>query len=1653
MGKIKLSRFDFNDYRGAEQISLIKGVSAPDYYLDEVSTDSSNNVYLIENEYDDFNYSLTTEGSDDNIYFNETIAGMCRELTNLTVTDLINKSKFNYHYVTNMHTTYANCYKLVDRPISGSNVRSMYGTYYNCTNLTYGPQSAENTNNLIGTYYNCTNLTTLSTMTAYNNVNMMIGTYYNCINLSGRPIASLNARSIEDCYYNCYNIYGNPANCNNAIITINAYYNCPRINGTFYWYEKNYSQADIINATNMFYNRNRSTRLNIYVKPGTSVENALLNYSGTYGNIYGVGPLTWTRLANNNGYVNSYYNTYILYYNVKPIISIGSYIEGNFINDYETPYPVYTSSSPGYTYENFRIFARTYSGIFTDADLIPEGYASVSTLNATHNIKIYAKWLNYNLATISPNNVNLACYDSVNIRDFIIYTNNINPSDIELRSFLPQHFAISRKKDLDIYPEFFNIFNLNITAFNDKYVELYKNNQNIINPVFSINATNLDNAFIYNVNKEEQYNWRWYNTILYRINDITNVDERYNYSNTYYYRWRNLRDNGANHKKLLDFMTNNLPFMQSPPDLQIIPKCPSRVTSMCSTYKNFILAGPPVCGPNVLFMNNTYNNCRNIEDRAYCGPNVLNYDYCYYNTDVTRPYYGPNIQSANYTFSHTLITDENIFFPASMYRCHPWMVGLFDNCQLLYTISNINIPQYTGTASTDFVAIFKNCRHLCFDADQRDQLPVGLWDYNSAYKDCHNLIEGLRLNNNMILDWDYDNDYDIGAPSVFENCYNLSYIDETLFARMRESSNIYANCYNLRTGLSYCHNTVETHFEWTFANCINLVGDCDFYLNHFGLYNNANYNGIVVTDMQIFNFTFSKPFYNCQSINTINLTINAELAQRNHNGYKIGMAAIFSNDSEFYNCTNLYSITVNTKEFCNNFFTYFSSSSSACNYLFFNCTNLVYVHLSSADPFKTLNVNMWDQRRIGNTFISQFGRNVFYNCQNLIDYSYVVANNETNRLFGDILALNNDSWCDFSFYNCKNLVSINFKIVTNGTHRFYDSFLNCSNLKYLTFNSQGVLSYSDINTELNTRNSYETIFNQSTYFYFSQQSILNCRNLEYITLKNVFGGLYEPHDLYYMNLTKDIYLHFNSSFHTPEEDNNFLPNLKYLISFNDDEKNYIYVNFVFHTYGANNDYNYFLSQNNVLNLIDLAPVKYGISFYSSLNNYYDNGLNNQIFYGGSQEFNNLTYLSFEHSTVGGVYYQDNSIGTENVFINCNLYNLNHIRFSRGYNVTNNETIFYKDLSLFYQCNTSTTLNKLELVISQSPLNVSTWIFNRVLKGTQYENINYLILKDYTNLNYQTSSSSYYTNRYYPANNTALLDLEKIFADPILNNINYNTLVIPTNHSGMQSLMLTRLNYNCINSYFGYASTSSGLAYGYYQDTITKTFRTFNNRFNRVLIGDISLPYYWYGVSWLDVTRTQYTQFLATVNFENIIGFFVNDISLNFGEKTLENISEITRVPMVLNRPKLVDFNNAYSFTALNSIVKYHNGAIHSSNNYLSPFSGALQIALVGGESGNSAYFGPLVFDTKTRTSLCCINDIDLNYMQYTNDENNYYRVTGEYDLFDTRYFYPYWMHQYDSNSLNYNLNYNLIQVTWKNTTRNISVTWYEAELEYTHKYR
>lgn len=808
MGKAYLSQFNMRDFKGAENINIQIGYQPSDYITD-LATANSNNIYLYQDAPSQHNYTISTEDvNDDMLYLNRNMSSICMGLTNLQHTDLINKQKVNYNLVINLHTSFANCFRLAGAPISSKYTQSMYGTFYNCSNLVGVPQVNANVNNLIGAFYNCQNITGQPNINS--NVRMAIDTYYQCDNLIGSPASEVPAVSIARMYYGCDNIAGSPSNINNALITTMAYYDCSNIYGTFYWDTNGIDQASAVNAYNMFYGRDTSNYLNIYVRPNQCILNALVNYPSTYGAIYGT-PLIWTEHTDANGfpyYTNDSYKTNI--YCDYNIIRINSFsineLEGKcngYLHDYEynINYTYYSDYVTIYNnaYKNYYVnyYIPRWAG-FTRKK--PIQYEEKISLNALYDISLYKvinaidskdllreintnyerEWHTDRNYTIKANVTKLNLY----YFDYYIYINNYQLN--ELYFYGSNNYSIFMAlKPLDDYSNILSDLQFLNIEYQNNYSKIDGFFGNVLlYPLESNNTLNMTNSFqrlykygytgsIYNFRNEyisSRFYWTLYNFYPYNQSYPANILSDYILG--YYITQRN--------------------------NTKIIPICSQNVISLNNTYRNTLIFGDAISGSNVLYMHGTYANST-IDNNIYCGEKVRDFTGCYMEATSSNPItvcgsnviefttaydsyrcyqdgetsglgheitinIGPNVINARYSYYNTYINIDNIIFAPNLVNAHnlygeckttainplPSLIlppNLVNLSHCFYNIHNIN------NLSNFIITHDVNDMSSCFYGLNLIQYPLNLNNYNiqgsaaSMYSGCSNLVTIGDINN------------------------------------------------------------------------------------------------------------------------------------------------------------------------------------------------------------------------------------------------------------------------------------------------------------------------------------------------------------------------------------------------------------------------------------------------------------------------------------------------------------------------------------------------------------------------------------------------------------------------------------------------------------------------------------------------------------------------------------------------------------------------------------------------------------------------------------------------------------------------------------------------------------------------------------------
>lgn len=931
MNKSYLAKFNFMNYKGAEDISINFNAQTPEYYIEEISTLQGNNIYLREDPDDYFNYFIESEG--EMIYADKNLSGLCRGLTNLLHTDVINKEKLNYHYVKNLHTAFANCYTMQENPISAKYVNSMYGTYYNCTNIIGSPYINANVNNLIGTFYNCRNIT--GSPVINKNVRMTIGTYYQCDNLSGRPVPNVYSVSMAEMYYNCDNISGQPSNCNNAFVTAYAYYRCPNIYGTFYWDTAVADQKETVNARYMFAGRNTDRYLNIYVKHNQCILNALINSPAGHGQIY-ERPLTWTLYIDSNGfpyYINTEYKTNI-YCDYKRI-NINSFNfdelamtgEGFLSHSYNNLDSYYKYNSGSYTYNHqyynynyyydFNFYLDRWKGFINTP---PEYYNRAIVLNSSFGIYLYVVRnlqkqinkagliINSTYSWSNSYDSNNSCYNNIRTNyiyivnnynfyfyDYYMYIKNYNLNELYFVGdnhynikvgFLPQTVEDNIISDLSLIN----------TAYQNRYsfIRGVFDNNSILYPIESENTTNMSNSFIY-------FNpGNIYSSLVGSVNYILyNVSGRYNVGGT-----GGSIVSGLQLTKLYNNGNNT----------KIIPICTSLVQNMAYTYVGQHIFGDAICNDNVVNFYHVYENA-NIDNSIHCGPKVEIMDGAYKDAISTsnKTKCGVNVQSMsnayeNYRARYSSNSNTNREITINIGDKVKYAQSAFKNT--IINIENIKFSPNTINAAECYML----SRGVA-PAGITATIPPMTTNISWCFSSLNNLYD---INNLVITNTITD------ASFAFRHT-NISYPLDLRSYNIEYAENMYEGCYNL--------------LEIGKITQINMLNNTYAYCSNLNWFNFAKDN-IIELHTSYLDGTFASAcvFNDINSnLNTLHFRISPTSGRIYMNRW--GICVQYLNTLIFeINDSNRSSTEINTRSL---FY------SSRINYLYFNANNTLYFNINS----------------------------------------------------------------------------------------------------------------------------------------------------------------------------------------------------------------------------------------------------------------------------------------------------------------------------------------------------------------------------------------------------------------------------------------------------------------------------------------------------------------------------------------------------------------------------------------------------------------------------------------------------------------------------------------------------------------------------------
>lgn len=1090
MGKTIMSYFNFNDYSSALRINVANFLQP--YSIiddDDLAIDNNNKIIL---SHEDNIYLISTNGEDE-IYLNSNLSGLVRHSTDLQTTDLLDKTKVNYHYVTNMHSAFANCYNLEGIPVSAKRVRSMYGTYYNCGNLSGTIKINANVNNLIGTYYNCINV--VDVPSTIKNVRITVDSFYNCSKIEGAPADMDLSRSLMNTYYNCYLLSGNPANCNNAVVTINAYYNCPNLYGNFYWYNDCFDQADKMNATNMFYNRNCDNKLNIYVELNSGVLNALINYSATYGNIYGVGELEWT-VINNEEYPDYYYYNNELYNtNVIPnllFIPLNRFncmdeVRVSFTNTLISSTSVTDWRGSGYNnIYNTNTFCRVnhFKEILLNDDYILETFTEdqidSKTKLTTMDYNIYLYGIINHINNYKYNFDNGNFYDADTMR--IISGNVFGMVNYTYINYYYTKYTDSR--GIKYWNQRFYQNTLTLDTFQVKYVDYYLTLDNqdfediLFNPYYprccwflKKDSNNILNTLLLgDTRKVHTMDYAFTGYMLSNYNTLyANMNNNVRYGNNFiglgtlfgYKSSEILGDRNLNmfFCRLLSLNPSNRSYAYSS----------AEVDNSKNFVRNAIFLGQTSLQTflnynteyNVVLQPQEYTNLFNFDygyqslnyifyndsiwDNTYIFTEVTNLNSTFKNFNITRGYIPYNLQYGINTY-RDCINLTNIFIDnphQAYYTTFVDFENMFLNDISLVNITNFKLYGYSyGLQDT-----FKNCTNLIFswDYNKEQQSREGCLLLDGTFKECKNLV-CFNLPCHKTFTYAYMNYSRL--LETFMNCTNLEYV------------NLY-NC-----SLVICNNAFYNTPNIKYIALGRLASTYEFMLANHHFINNINIAGFNLS-WDLFSFDPSYPTHYRWTYDNTRRNENVINANRRYENFQ----------SAIYNYAGDGSAEYSERMFTN-----------GC---FYNCSNLQYVNIG------------WMQDHSGTVYtgddtIVLFDQECFRECQNLIKVNI------------DIVRINKKWGIGSSaFQNCTNLV--NFYIREGSTGGALGlgpyAFKNCYNLLVLPYICNAY--YNSLEncyslTALYFRSACSNTWYNGGYYWQTYQSgistnaVVNCTNLKSI---------------------------------------------------------------------------------------------------------------------------------------------------------------------------------------------------------------------------------------------------------------------------------------------------------------------------------------------------------------------------------------------------------------------------------------------------------------------------------------------------------------------------------------------------------------------------
>lgn len=366
----------------------------------------------------------------------------------------------------------------------------------------------------------------------------------------------------------------------------------------------------------------------------------------------------------------------------------------------------------------------------------------------------------------------------------------------------------------------------------------------------------------------------------------------------------------------------------------------------------------------------------------------------------------------------------------------------FENCTALSVMPNLNY----NSAYYMFGAF--NNSGISGNIDMSGFTKSGaVMTFNNMYMNCHNVITMSSFNKQGTAQ--------LNMPYMFQNCQNLTSIDNCNFFNVNYMSGAFRYCSNLRsitnTGFSYVFPCVYSEVQdkgYIFTECRNLTTlDNNFWINFhargmndtFTNCENLEFPDHIVMNIHGNNFYYgglTNTFKNCRKLKSVEIIFPTYYYASSYN-----YSPYFNNT--FNGCTNLHTVIINNLRYNN-------VGSLLSGQPFTNCPNLTNIQFVNFTHFNTYyqrpywagvaagsgitSINNITGINLFNTFSGLY---MFANCHNLYD------------LGEEYLNFFNMTSMAYMFLNCYNLKTLNYsQININKVQNTQGAFWGCNGMTH-----------------------------------------------------------------------------------------------------------------------------------------------------------------------------------------------------------------------------------------------------------------------------------------------------------------------------------------------------------------------------------------------------------------------------------------------------------------------------------------------------------------------------------------------------------------------------------------------------------------------------